>query len=149
MDATDCKTLISFKTISTKEEINYMKKLLYLLSLIPALSLAQPVYENPITEYGTPVTVSIDNSTLTKVPTSQTLSGRTGIFLGVPNTNTGVITGFIGNCTSTALANTIRPLDFAASSNSSYIPLRDDQCLWLITTHSGAESVHYQEVTNK
>lgn len=117
-----------------------------LLGVAAASKAATPVLESPIKGYGTPVTVSIDNSTLTKVPTSQT-SGRVGIFIDVPYTNSGHIVGFMGNCTSTALANTIRPIEIQASSNHSFIALREDVCLWLITTNGSAENVHYQEVT--
>lgn len=106
---------------------------------------APPVAEAPVNGYGTPVTVSIDETNLTKVPTSQT-SGRMGIFLSVPSTNTGDIVGFFGDCTSTALAATIRPLQFIRGSTSALIPAREDVCLWLITTHSANENIHYQEV---
>lgn len=124
-----------------------MKKLLFVFAFLAVESVvaaAVPTLETPIKSYGTPVTVSISSSTLTKVPTSQTV-GRTGIFLDAPNTNTGYIVGFMGDCTSTALAATIRPIEIAASSNSSYIGLREDVCLWLVTTHSSAENIHYQE----
>lgn len=103
------------------------------------------VAEAPVNAYGTPVTVSIDNTTLTKLPSSQT-AGRVGIYLDVPNTNTGKIVGFFGNCTSTALSSTIRPIEIAPSSNSSFIGMTDGVCLWFITTHTGPENVHYQEV---
>lgn len=106
---------------------------------------APPVAEAPIKSYGTPVTLSISTSTLTKAPTSQT-SGRMGIFIDNPNTNTARVVGFLGNCTSTALASTIRPIEIAPSSNSSYFPAREDVCLWLLSLHTSAESIHYQEV---
>lgn len=106
---------------------------------------APMVAEAPIKDYGTPVTVAISSFTLTKLPTSQT-SGRIGVILGVPSSNTGDITGFFGNCTSTSLANTIRPFKWAKASNSSFVSMREDVCLWLITTHTAAENVHYQEV---
>lgn len=125
-----------------------MKKCLFVFSFLlaaPAFSAGVPTIESPIRDYGTPVTVSIDETNLTKLPTSQT-SGRIGIFLAVPSGNTGDIVGFFGDCTSTALASTIRPIQFIRGSSSSYIPLREDVCLWLITTHSANENVHYQEV---
>lgn len=103
------------------------------------------VVETPIKDYGTPVTVSISTFTLTMVPTSQT-SGRIGVFLDNPNTNTARIVGFFGNCTSTALASTIRPLEFAPGNNSSYFPLREDVCMWLLSLATSAENSHFQEV---
>lgn len=123
-----------------------MKKIIFALSLLATAAVAAPlVSEAPVRSYGTPVTISIDNSTLTKVPSSQT-SGRLGVYIDVPSTNTGRMVGFFGNCTSTALAATIRPIEIAPGSNSTYLPIREDVCLWLITTHSGPESAHYQEV---
>lgn len=124
--------------------MKYLIAFLLLSFMAIAGNAAAPVFESPIYNYGTPVTVSIDNSTLTKVPTSQT-SGRNGIFLAIPSANTGDIVGFIGNCTSTGLANTIRPLKFTKSTNSVYIPIREDICLWLVTTNGSPESISYQE----
>ena len=106
---------------------------------------AVPTAEAPVNGYGTPVTVSISTSTLTMVPTSQT-SGRMGIFIDNPASNSAVMVGFFGNCTSTALASTIRPIEIAPSSNSTYLPMREDVCLWLISLHTSAQNIHYQEV---
>lgn len=102
------------------------------------------VVEAPVKGYGTPTTVSISTSTWTQIPTSQT-SGRLGVFVDNPNGNS-VMVGHIGDCSSTSIATTVRPIEIAASSNSSYIPLREDVCLWLLSLASSAESVHYQEV---
>lgn len=117
--------------------------------LASALYAAPPVAEAPVKSYGTPTTVAISSTTLTKVPdlTTQT-SGRMGIFLDNPATNTGRMVGFFGNCTSTALAASIRPIEIAPGNNSSYYPIREDVCLWLIDLNTGAasENAHYQEV---
>lgn len=128
-----------------------MKKIVYFVLLLGGTAYgAPPVAEAPIKDYGTPVTVSISTDTgaaaaWTKIPTSQT-SGRMGIFLAIPSGNSGDILGHLGNCTSTAIATSIRPLQYARGSNSPLIPLREDVCLWLITSHTSAESVHYQEI---
>ncbi len=108
-----------------------------------------PVSQLPINGSGTPVTISISSTTLTKVPSSQT-SGRFGIYLSVPSPNTGV-TGFYGDCVSTPLANTIRPIEISTGTGrvaSDYFPMREDVCLWLISLNTAvsAQSVHYQEV---
>lgn len=105
------------------------------------------VAETPILGYGTPVTIAISSTTLTKVPSSQT-SGRIGVFLNVPFDNTGRMVGFLGDCTSTSLARTIQPIAIIPATNTSYIPLREDVCLWLTTTNVAAstENLHYQEV---
>lgn len=128
-----------------------MKRLLLFCSLIGivrahAFAAASLVTETPIKDYGTPVTISISSSTLTMVPSSQ-VSGRIGVFIDNPATNTGRIVGFFGNCTSTALASTIRPIEISPGNNTSYFPIREDVCLWLITTNTAAaENAHYQEV---
>jgi hypothetical protein len=103
------------------------------------------VAEAPINAVGTPVTVSISTSTLTKVPTTNT-AGRAGFFLDNPATNSGRMVGFLGNCTSTAVASTIRPVEIAPSTNSDFYPISDQICLWLISLNTAAENVHYQEV---
>jgi hypothetical protein len=126
-----------------------MKKVIavscFLVGMASVCLAAPPVSEAPISGVGTPVTVSIDASTLTKIPTSQ-MSGRIGVYVDAPASNSGKMVGFFGNCTSTALANTIRPIEIAPGTNSSYYPMREDVCLWLITTNATAENIHYQEV---
>lgn len=123
-----------------------MKKLLFLVCLFAVKSHAAPLEaEAPIKDVGTPVTVSISTSTLTKVPTSQT-SGRMGIFIDSPSSNSARTVGFLGDCSSTALASTIRPIEIAPGTNTTYIGIREDVCLWLLSLNTSAESVHYQEV---
>jgi len=128
-----------------------MKKAVYFVLLLGGSAYAAPpVAEAPIKDYGTPTTVSISTDTgaaaaWTKVPTTQT-TGRMGVLLAVPSGNTGNILGHLGNCTSTSIATSIRPLQYARGTNSPLITLRDDVCLWLITSHTAAESIHYQEV---
>ena len=128
-----------------------MKKLLLAFGFIMFWKVfahaAPPVAEAPVKDYGTPVTVAISSTTLTQVPTSQA-SGRMGIFIDNPNTNSSRIVGFFGNCTSTALASTIRPLEIAPGNNSTYFSMREDVCLWLLSLDTAASTanVHYQEV---
>lgn len=109
----------------------------------------QLVTEAPISGYGTPVTIAISSTTITKLPSSQT-SGRFGIYVSNPSTNTGDVAGFFGNCSSTALASTIRPVVISTRSVEGmyYIPMREDVCLWLISipTTAATQSIHYQEV---
>lgn len=111
---------------------------------------APPVMETPINGFGTPVTVAISSTNMTMVPTSQT-SGRVGIFLSNPFSNPLPIVGFYGNCTSTSLANTIRPIEIAASTTTTtnrYFSMREDVCLWLLSTNTGiaSQNISYQEV---
>lgn len=126
-----------------------MKKVLLFVSLFGAAGLAHaatPVAEAPIKNFGTPVTVTVTTqTTLTMLPTSQT-SGRMGIFIDNPASNSAAVSGFLGNCTSTSIASTIRPIEISPGANSTYIPIREDVCLWLVSLASGSLSVHYQEV---
>jgi len=109
---------------------------------------ATAVEEVAIGGIGTPATVSVSSFTLTKIPASSTLSSRSGILIDNPSTNTGSMVGFLGNCTSTARANTIRPIEIAPSSNGGYISMDNNVCLWIITTlTTGPENVHVQEVS--
>ena len=109
------------------------------------------VNESPILDTGTPVTIAISSTTLTKVPSSQT-SGRMGIY--VHNPSTWSVAGFLGNCTSTALASTIRPIQFGLQtvntgpSQIQLFSLREDICLWLISLNTtvSESNIHYQEI---
>jgi hypothetical protein len=108
-----------------------------------------PVVESPINGYGTPVTVAIASGTLTKVPTSQT-SGRLGVYVSLPQGNTGMV-GFLGDCTSTAIASTIRPIEISTGTGKlpdHYFPIREDVCLWLISLNTNVltQNMHYQEI---
>ncbi len=129
-----------------------MKKLilgLLVVGFCKSLKAAPLVAEAPINGSGTPVTVAISSTTLTKVPTTQT-SGRMGVFISVPTPNTGV-TGFYGDCTSTAFANTIRPIEISTATGrfpNAYFSMREDVCLWLLSlnTATSSQNIHYQEV---
>lgn len=108
------------------------------------------VAETPVKAVGTPVTVAISSTTLTKVPTSQT-SGRFGIYVSLPVTAGSGVVGFFGDCTSTALASTIRPIELStgtARGGFDYFSMREDICLWLLSLNTAAatQDIHYQEV---
>jgi len=119
------------------------------LSFYVSLEGAPLVAEAPIKEYGTPVTLAISSTTLTKLPTNQT-SGRMGVYVSNPATNGDAVSGFLGDCTSTALASTIRPIIISTTPtfNNRYFPIREDVCLWLIALNTAvaSTSVHYQEI---
>lgn len=127
-----------------------MKRFLVLATILIASTLfaaAPPVMEAPISAVGTPTTVSISSTTLTKIPTSQ-LSGRIGVYVDNPNTNLGRMVGFLGDCVSTTSAATVRPIEISTTTDLAFFPIREDVCLWFVTTYTGAasESIHYQEV---
>jgi hypothetical protein len=130
-----------------------MKRLLFMLAigvgLAGSIEAAPIVLDAPIRDSGTPVTIAISSTTLTKLPTSQT-SGRVGVYVDNPSSaGNADVSGFFGNCTSTALASTIRPIVIStAAVTTDYFPMREDVCLWLISLQTGSASinVHYQEV---
>lgn len=131
-----------------------MKKLILasILAVTPWFSYsAVPVAEAPINGYGTPTSVAVSSTTLTKVPTSQT-SGRMGIFISNPSNASALpVTGFYGNCTSNSVAVTVRPIEIVSSSTTitnRYFSMREDVCLWLLSQDPSAasKSIFYQEV---
>lgn len=117
----------------------------FILAIGSLIHGAPMTMEAPIRDYGTPTTVSISTSAWTMVPTTST-TGRIGIYVDVPATANASMVAHIGNCTSTAVATTVRPIEIVKGEQSSYFPLRDDVCLWVLSLHSAAESLHYQEV---
>jgi len=135
-----------------------MKKFIFTLIVAGSLFIcgrlnAAPIYaEAPIKSVGTPATIAVSSTTLTKVPTSQT-SGRMGVYINNPSTSS--VVGFMGDCTSTSLASTIRPIQIGlqtatiASSILYYLPLMEEVCLWLISLNTAASTsnIHIQEVS--
>lgn len=125
-----------------------MKKLaLFGLAVLSTVALkASPlVQETPIRSVGTPTTVAISTSVWTVVPVASSLSGRSGILVSVPATLNANVVGHLGGCTSTAVATTVRPIELVKGEEQADIPVSDTVCLYLLSLHSGAESVHVQE----
>lgn len=127
----------------------YLMALFFILSSSLVYSAAPLVSEAPISGYGTPVTIAISSTTLTKVPSSQT-SGRVGVYVALPQGNTGMV-GFFGDCSSTALASTIRPIEISSATGmfaSGYFPIREDVCMWLLSLNANAstQNLNYQEI---
>lgn len=129
--------------------MKYVISALVILSFAVGIKAAPLVLNAPILGSGTPVTVAISSTTITKLPTSQT-SGRTGVYISNPTTNAAPVSGFLGDCSSTALASTIRPISISTNpaSNNMFLPIREDVCLWLISLNTAAAtaSIHYQEI---
>lgn len=117
--------------------------------LYGSLRAAFNVAKAPVLGSGTPATITISSTTLTKVPTTQT-SGRYGFIISVPSPNTGVA-GFYGDCTSTANASTIRPIELSTGTGRvpyGYFSAREDVCLWLISLNTAVsgQTIHVQEL---
>ncbi len=125
-----------------------MKKLtLFTLATLATIAVkASPlVQETPVKSVGTPTTVAISTSAWTKVPASSTLSGRSGVIVDAPATLNANLVGILDSCTSTAVAITVRPIEVIKGNSYLDIPIGDSVCLYLLSLHTGAESIHIQE----
>ena len=103
------------------------------------------VKENSITAVGTPTTVSVSTSAWTVVPAASSLTERSGMIVSLPAAANAVMVGHFGGCTSTAIATTVRPLELA-KGGFILVPAANDVCLYLMSLHTAAESVHIQEI---
>ena len=114
----------------------------------PRLYAAVDTIEEPIYRHGTPAAVLISTFTYTKVPPSSTLANRTTVLIDNPSTNSAIVHGHIGDCTSTNIStSTVKgPIEIAPASNGGYIDLGPGECLWLVSRNTSAESVTCQEV---
>lgn len=132
-----------------------MKRLIALLAIsllaYPKLQAAPLTLDAPINSVGTPTAVAISSTSWTKVPTSQT-TGRVGVYVTSSSTNSAnPIVGHIGNCTSTSVDTNVRPIQLTASSTTvttAYFEIRDDVCLWLLSTYTpfATQVIFVQEV---
>lgn len=123
-----------------------MKLFLFLcLSLCGASVMAAPlVAEAPIMGVGSGTTVSVSTYAWTELPTTSTLSSRSGIKISNPSTNTGNVVCILATTTPTE-ATTVRPIEIQPGENP-FIPCRIDIELYCISLHTAAENVHVQEV---
>lgn len=110
---------------------------------------ASQVAEMPVTQYGTPTTVSVSTSAWTKVPATSSLTGRVGILVKNDFSNNAKMVGILDSCSSTSIATTVRPLGFSTGSDFTLIPVNDNVCLYLLSLHTAAENVHVQEVSQR
>jgi hypothetical protein len=121
-----------------------------------AISVARPAAAEPaqvivtsISRYGTPTTVSISTSAWTKVPSSRTLNSRTEVVLDVPASNNANMVAHVGNCTSTSIATTVRPIELVKGEPDRTYQLGGDVCLWVLSLHTAAENLHFQELSRR
>ena len=125
-----------------------MKKIaLFALATLATIAVkASPlVQETPVKSVGTPTTVSISTSAWTLVPAASSVSGRSGLIVDAPATLNANLVGHLGGCTSTAVATTVRPIEVIKGESQIDLPIGDSVCLWLLSLHSAAESIHVQE----
>lgn len=135
-----------------------MKKILLIVGL--ALGGAAPSHaavdtlELGISSATIPQAISVSTSAYTNVTpaASKTLApGITAVLVDNPSTNTGTMHGHIGNCTSTAVSiSTVKgPIEIPPSASGGYFRLAFDECLWLVSRHTSAESVTVQGITER
>lgn len=120
---------------------------------VAKVSAGEPTIEAPFQRHGTPTAVSIATSTYTKVPATTTLSQRTTVLIDNPSTNSSIMHGHVGNCTSTSISTStvLGPIEISPASNTGEIGLGNDECIWLVSRNgsSGAESVTVQELSQR
>lgn len=102
--------------------------------------------EISISAGGTPSTVSVSTSTWTKVPAASSLPRRAGLLVSVPASNTANVVGHFGGCSSTAIATTVRPMEFPKGNGFVLVPIDENVCLYLLSLHTAAENIHVQEI---
>lgn len=108
---------------------------------------APSVKEAQIVSVGTATTVSVSTSSWTKVPSGTQLSNRSGILVNNPSTNNASMVGVLSTDSSApSEATTVRPLEFATSSDFTFVPISSGVYLYLLSLHSIAENVHVQEI---
>lgn len=126
---------------------------LLLLSVFVSLINAEPtqVIETSIGRVGTPITVSISTSVWTKVPTSRTLSNRTEVIVDEPASNTANMVAHYNVCSSTfsSVATTVRPIEIIKGEQDRPYEIDGNTCLWVLSLHTAAENLHYQEVSRR
>lgn len=99
-----------------------------------------------------PATVGISTSAWTRIPSTSTVtsvgSRRVGLYFNLPATASANMVGLFDSCSTTfsAVATTIRPLEFIRTEGSYFIPMTPSVCLYLLSLHTSAENIHYQEV---
>lgn len=112
-----------------------------------------PTIEDPIYRYGTPTAVLVSTGSYTKVPATSSLSHRTALLVDNTSTNTAIMHGHIGNCTSTSVSTStvLGPIEIAPSTNGGIIPIGSgsDVCLWIVTRHTSAENITVQEISQR
>jgi hypothetical protein len=107
---------------------------------------AVSVFEQQITSVGSGATISVSTFSWTKVPASN-LSNRAGVLVNNPSSNSAVMVGILStNSTAPTEATTIRPLEFAPSTDFTLVPISQGVYLYLMSINTSAENVHVQDV---
>ena len=130
-----------------------MKNSLFLAAGLVFLALgarAELTTETPISSPATFGSVSVSTSALTKINPSSPMAKRTGILVNQKANNTGIMYGVLGNCTSTtATISTGHVIEIGPTDRERLIPIDTNTCLWLYSGHTAAETIYYQEVSQR
>lgn len=133
-----------------------MKKLIagLFVSMIAGVAMAATdIIQYPMVSFGTPTAVTISSSVYTNAtPVAARISGLTAVLIDVPSTNSNIVHGHLGNCTSTAIStSTVKgPIEIAPSAMGGYVALAEDICLWMVTRNtSGSDVITVQGVSQR
>lgn len=107
---------------------------------------APRVEEMPITAVGTATTVSISTSAWTLVPAATSLTSRNGILVSVPATLNANVVGVLAACGGSTPATSVRPIEIAKGNGFTLFPIDPGVCLYVLSLHTSAESIHVQEI---
>lgn len=112
---------------------------------------ATDVIEYGVRSANEPVSVLVSTSTYTNVTSTTTRSGdMTALLFDNPSTNTSIMHGHVGGCTSTAVATTVLgPIEIHPSSGGGMLALQPTQCLWMLSRATSAENLTVQGVSQK
>ena len=128
----------------------------YILPLLGAMclfgGLAHAGEIEKINGFYAPQTLSVSTNSWTRIPSTTTVAAvsarRIGVYVDLPSTSNANMVGVFGSCsaTSCSVATTIRPIELIKGSEAYFFPLSPSVCLYLMSLHTAAENVHYQEV---
>lgn len=108
--------------------------------------------EQPISGFSAPEAVSISTYAYVNATSAAVrIADLSGILIDNPSTNTATMHGHVGNCTSTAIStSTVKgPIEIAPTTNGSFIPLAEYECLWLVSRNTSAENVTVQGIKQR
>ncbi len=104
--------------------------------------------EAEIGDVGTPSSVSISTSAWTLVPASAdgNMPKRSGIIVDNPSTNSAGMQAIITtSSTAPTISTNTRPIELKAADSPSTIGLGHAVFLWVVSSHTAAELLHYIE----
>lgn len=135
-----------------------MKKILVMSAILLGIGYFEKVQaamdtvEMPIVSHSPAILMSVSTSAYTNVSSSTVrIANLAAVLIDNPSTNSAIMHGHIGNCTSTSVSTStvLGPIELAPSLGGGIIGIAEDECLWLISRHTSAENVMIQGVAQK